>query len=233
MPLGSSQLLRLEIPTAGNDFPDVILPESLKARCCFDSGALEINIFEVPSSRGISPPSIQESWSCQCGQGWPATQGPKAGKEDFFPVPALVGHGGPEYAAGRGFWSTLRTCGKLCHNGEATSAVGTEGSWRNGARYRPLRVPVAAEATFWKILYEHLDSPGYKINNLVFTPKQKIIMSFILWRSHLRRGPWFVCVWLGTNVERKVWLKEEKMGHLAGSASGTCNSSSQSCKFEP
>lgn len=60
---GSSQLLGIEIPTAGNDFPDVILPESLKPGASLIQGAREMNICEVPSSSGnpYLPPSIQES----------------------------------------------------------------------------------------------------------------------------------------------------------------------------
>ena len=63
MAFGSSQLLGIEIPTAGNDFPHVILPESLKPGASLIQGAQEMNIFEVASSRGnpCLSPSIQES----------------------------------------------------------------------------------------------------------------------------------------------------------------------------
>lgn len=63
MPVGSSELLGIEIPTAGNDFPVVILPESLNPGASLIQGAPEINTLEVPSSGGnpCLSPSIQES----------------------------------------------------------------------------------------------------------------------------------------------------------------------------
>ena len=56
-PLG---YLELKFPLAANDFPDVILTKSLKPGTVLIQEDQEINIFEVPSSRG-SPCSIHQN----------------------------------------------------------------------------------------------------------------------------------------------------------------------------
>lgn len=67
MPVGSSELLGIEIPMAGNDFPDVILPESLKPGASLIQGAPEINILEVPSSGGGIPAYLPPSKRAKVG----------------------------------------------------------------------------------------------------------------------------------------------------------------------
>lgn len=137
--------------------PDVVLPESLKSGAALIQGAQEINSFEAPSSRGnpFSPPFIEESGSRQFCWGWSETLEPPAGKKASFCVPALIGRSYLEMP--------LRKTPKHAQHlwegvpGWKECLPRTlRGSGRTWASYVPLRVTIAPQITFWKILNEQL-----------------------------------------------------------------------------